>query len=457
MPPPSQAPTIDLAGRLWAGRLYQPARYKILWGGRGGGKSWAIAEALVWLASTQRVRIACTREFQNSIAESAKALLERIIVEYGALPYWKLDRERLTHRLTGSVMFFRGLERNRQSIRGWQDVDIVWIEEAHSMAEESWQILRNTIRAPGSEIWFSFNPENRTDPAWKEVLRRSSRSYIRRVNFNDNPFFPDDLEGERQDCLKYTPELYGHDWLGQPNDAGAGRKVLPFELLKKCEDAWAKYKHLVVGRPQVGLDVADQGIDLNALVARTGPGVTDCDPWHGGTLGKTARRAHAFCKDRDAIYLCYDAGGLGAGIRSHMVDIHEKEGIDYYLVPANFGGKVSAPKTIFSRSTSNEMMFARRGGQLAWGVRLRAEATASLLEGENVDPEMCLFINPAIRRVDEFLAELSQPEWEEDSSGRVRIVKAKPGEPSPDKYDGTVLAYESDSRSGLRQHHYGPM
>ena len=452
-----EIPIVDFTGRLWAGRLYQPSRYKILYGGRGGGKSWSIAEALVWLASATRTRIVCAREFQNSIAESAKALLEQIIVTYGLLPFWRVDREKLTHRITGSIIFFRGLERNRQSIRGWQDINVVWIEEAHAMVKASWEILKNTIRAPGSEIWFSFNPEDRVAPAWQLVLDNPINAFIRRINHDENPYFPAVLEAERAKCLRDEPERYAHIWLGQPDDGGGGRKVLPFVTLQRIVDNWDTLKQYAIGRSQAGLDVADQGIDHNALVDREGPAMMNCERWHGGTLGKTARRAHRFCTDRDAIYLAYDAGGLGAGIRSHLLDIHESQGIDYHIVPTNFGGKVQGKLRLFSRSNTNEQMFARRGGQLAWALRMRAEATMSLLDGEKVDPEMCLAINPEIINREAFLAELAQPEWEEDRSGRVMIVKAKPGEPSPDRYDAAVLSYESDSRNGLTQSHYGPI
>ena len=453
----SQAPTIDFRGRKWAGRLYRHCRYKILYGGRGGGKTLAIAEALIWLASVNRVRIISCRAFKNATNESCAVALKEMVERLGVWGYWNIGREQMTHLVTGSVILFRGLERNKQSIRGWQNVHVVWIEEAHDMDEESWTILRNTVRAENSEIWLSFNPHERTAAAWKLVLQNPPNAYIRRVNYDENPYFPPVLDGERSTCLRDKPESYGHLWLGQPDDGGGGRKVLPYATLKRCLDGWDKLKQYVVGRSQVGLDVADQGIDHNALVDREGPAMMSVDRWHGGTLGKTARRAHGFCVDRGSNYLAYDAGGLGAGIRSHMADIHEKEGSDYYLVPTNFGGMVRAKKALFSRSNTNEQMFARRGGQLAWAIRMRAEATLSLLEGENVDPEMCLLINPGIERLDEFMAELSQPEWEEDRSGRIMIVKAKPGEPSPDRYDAAVLSYESDSRNGLRQSHYGPM
>ena len=122
----------------------------------------------------------------------------------------------------------------------------------------------------------------------------------------------------------------------------------------------------------------------------------------------------------------------------------------YSARPVNFGGKITGEKTQYSRGASNADFFSRRNAQLAWALRLRAMMTRRLMDGEDVNPEYCLFIDPKISRLEAFLAELGQPEWEEDASGRVKIEKCPEDAPSPDLYDAAILAFAVDSRYGLR-------
>ena len=117
-----------------------------------------------------------------------------------------------------------------QAIRGWEAVDRVWVEEAHTMSASSREILYPTIRKPGSEIWFTFNPMRRTDPVWQDFCAASRRlddAVVIKVNYYDNPWFPDELERARALCLVDEPDRYRHVWLGETDDEGSARQVLP--------------------------------------------------------------------------------------------------------------------------------------------------------------------------------------------------------------------------------------
>lgn len=334
----------------------------------------------------------------------------------------------------------------QEAIRGWEAVDRVWVEEAQRMSERSREILYPTIRKPGSEIWMTFNPRYRHDPVYRDfVARRRDGAWVRRVNFADNPWLPEEAEAERVACLRDEASRYAHIWLGEPDDEGEARKVLPYALARLCVDAWPDRAPL--GPVQAGLDVADTGADRNALVLRRGPCVLSVEQWSAGTLGDTARKAHARCAHETAAVLYYDVGGIGAGIRSHLAEIRTRA---YAARPINFGSAPEGATRSYTRSMTNADFFARRSSQLGWALRLRAQRTQRLMDGEPVDPDSCLFVSPRLPRLDEYLAQLAQPEVDEDASGRMTLDKRPEDAPSPDMYDATALAFAGDSRYGLR-------
>lgn len=203
----------------YARELFLPFRYKVLHGGRGGGKTTTVAKVLLLKAAQARLNIICGREFQNSLDESVKSALEAAIFEMGLDSFYRINANEI-NGVNGSHFGFKGLARNIMSIKGWDDVDIFWGEEANVISDDSLRILTPTIRKPNSELWFTFNRQDRDDPIDKMFLGSvvPARSLIKKVNFNDNPFFPDILEEERQKTLLIEPERYDHIWLGEPDE-----------------------------------------------------------------------------------------------------------------------------------------------------------------------------------------------------------------------------------------------
>ena len=199
--------------------LLAPSRYKGAWGGRGSGKSHFFASLMVeeHLANPG-MRSVCIREVQKSLKESAKRLLESKIEDFGL-------RERdgfrvLTDRIDtpgGGTIIFQGMQdHTAESIKSLEGFNRAWVEEAQTLSATSLRLLRPTIRAPGSELWFSWNPRLKNDPV-DAMLRgpeKPSNSVVIRANWNDNPWLPDELEQERQDCLRATPDQYDHIWDG---------------------------------------------------------------------------------------------------------------------------------------------------------------------------------------------------------------------------------------------------
>ena len=415
--------------------------------------SWSVSGMLILMGTQRPLRIACVREVQSSITESSKRALESWIKRLGLGNFYRVQKYTINGS-NGTYFFFQGLSgATEESIKSWEDIDMVWFEEAQRMSMRSREILYPTIRKPGSELWFTFNPRYRSDPVYQDfVLGGIKDAFVQHVNYDMNPWFPDELEQERQRCLEMEPGRYSHIWLGDLDDAGEERHVLPFGLLEKCVGAHEKVGYKPSGRIHAGLDVADTGVDNNALVLRRGPLIQAVHTWSALTLGETARRAHGICSERGVSRLYYDASGIGGGVRSHLHEIGNKP---YYADPVLFGGAVLGPKREYSYRVHNNDFFARRNAQLGWALRLRAQRTEQLLKGENIDPERCLFIDSGIPGLEMYLSEMTQPLWKENSSGKMEIDKMGRNEKSPDRYDATALAFAWDSRAGLRAHRGG--
>ena len=202
------------------------ARYRVAYGGRGSAKSWAFARMLLLRAYEQRRRILCARELQNSIKDSVHQLL-KVQIELLGLPGFEVGESYIRHA-NGSEFIFKGLRTNASEIKSTEGIDIVWVEEAQKVSSESWEVLIPTIRNPESEIWVTFNPGLKTDPTSQRFIENEPPSAnIARVNYDGNPWFPDELREEMEYLKRIDIENYKHVWLGEYRDPSKGGKVVP--------------------------------------------------------------------------------------------------------------------------------------------------------------------------------------------------------------------------------------
>lgn len=203
--------------------LFQPIRYKVARGGRGSAKSWSFARALLIQGASKTLRILCTREVQKSIRDSVhKLLADQIqILNLGGF-YEVLDTE--IRGKNGTLFIFAGLAQHTvESIKSYEGIDKVWVEEAQVVTKRSWDILIPTIRKDGSEIWVSYNPELETDETHvRFTLSPPDNCVSVLVNYSDNPWFPDVLEKERQRCMIVDPSGYDNIWEGKCKPAVVG-------------------------------------------------------------------------------------------------------------------------------------------------------------------------------------------------------------------------------------------
>ena len=201
----------------WAPVLFdEEPRYIAVHGGRGGGKSRSIATALVLRAARTPLRVLCAREIQKSIKDSVKRLLDDEIARCG-LGVFFTSTETEIRGANGSLFIFAGLRTNVDSIKSLEGIDIAWIEEAQSVSQSSLDVLIPTVRKPGSQLIFSWNPSQSTDPVDAMFCGPEAppRSKVLRVNWDDNPWFPDVLRAELEYDKRRDPDKFRHVWEGE--------------------------------------------------------------------------------------------------------------------------------------------------------------------------------------------------------------------------------------------------
>ena len=194
--------------------LFKPNRYKVLYGGRGGAKSWGIARALLVLGASKPLRILCAREIQSSIKDSVHKLLSDQIEDMGLSSFYTIQQANIVGK-NGTEFLFAGLRSNVTQIKSFEGVDICWVEEAQTVSKASWNILIPTIRKESSEIWVSFNPDLEEDETYQRfVVHAPNGAIVERINWSDNPWFPQVLVDEMESLKARDHQSYLNVWEG---------------------------------------------------------------------------------------------------------------------------------------------------------------------------------------------------------------------------------------------------
>lgn len=216
--------TLELATAEVFEPLLEPSRYKGAHGGRGSGKSHFFAELLIedCLAepgeSGEGMRAVCIREVQKDLAQSSKLLIETKLSAFGLgeADGFKVFRDVIQTPGDG-LMIFKGMnDYTADSVKSLEGFKRAWWEEAQTATQHSLNLLRPTLRASGSQMWFGWNPRRKVDPV-DVMLRGAERptgAVVVQANWRDNPWFTKELEQERLDCLRMNPEQYDHIWEG---------------------------------------------------------------------------------------------------------------------------------------------------------------------------------------------------------------------------------------------------
>lgn len=194
--------------------LFKPSRYKVTYGGRGGSKSWGIARALLIKGAKEPLRILCAREFMTSMRDSVHKLLCDQIESLGLTSFYDITQASIKGK-NGTEFSFVGLKNNVANVKSYEGVDICWVEEAQTVSRLSWNVLIPTIRKEKSEIWVSFNPELETDETYQRFVANPPQdAIVIKINWYDNPWFPETLRQEKDALKERDLEAYNQVWEG---------------------------------------------------------------------------------------------------------------------------------------------------------------------------------------------------------------------------------------------------
>ena len=282
--------------RVFSDLLTKKAWYKLYYGGRAGGKSYAFVDALLIKSTSKKKKlIACVREVQSSIKDSVHKLIADRIDYYGLKEY-RIYEDRIVNINNNSKFIFKGImDYNAQNIKSLEGVDICWCEEAQKISKRAWEILDPTIRKQGAEIWFSLNREEEEDPVWKAVGERCDEDVIvKKVNYYDNPYCPEDMKKLALKLKKENYSEYLHIWEGEPRNEASNNLIARKDVYKASADEAidtaaeevfvSRMVKLLYGKRTLGRDIASAAnlyrTWLNKLTA--GIGVTSKTSGEGG-------------------------------------------------------------------------------------------------------------------------------------------------------------------------------
>jgi len=286
----------------------------LLEGGRGGGKSWAVAKLIVYLCCVKKVRVGCGREVQNTLEDSVYQLLVDVITKHGLLADFNITQGRIKHKYTGSSIRFFGLqEHGSVNTKGLEGLDIFWGEEAQSISANTLEVLLPTIRKEKSRCIFTMNRHIVKDPVYQEMINTPTCLHIK-INFDENEFCPEKLKRKAATCLINNPEDYPHVWQGLPR-LNTVEHLFNFEKLAKL-DKLEPFGELYKKQVCLSVDLAGGGTDLcvTTVLERKSTvhwQLVDQICWSNPDTDESVGKCISLFGDIQPDVFVVDAGGLG--------------------------------------------------------------------------------------------------------------------------------------------------
>lgn len=441
--------------------LQKPKRYKILVGGRGSAKSMTLGDLSLVEAAALGHKFGCFREYQNSIDESVYSLLVAEIDRLEA-PGFDVQARAINHASGGGYRF-AGLARNAESIKSMYGFNRFMVEEAQTISHKSLKLLTPTLRVAGSEIWMAANPLSRADPFSQRFIVPYEKELDRhgiyeddlhtiiRINYDDNPWFPDVLEQERlNDKATLSAAEYEHIWLGRYNDT-VENAIIPVEWFDAAIDAHEKLGFKPLGAKIAAHDPSDLGRDDKGYVLRHGSVVLDVQVKDDGDVNEGMDWALDLALQAGADWFTWDCDGLGVSLRRQVVDALDGKAIDYEMFKGSEG--VEDPDQIYQandergsqRAKTNKETFRNRRAQRYWRLRDRFLTTYEAVErGEYRDPQDMISLSSGIQCLDELRSEVCRIPLKPTGNGLIQIMNKQEMEkleiPSPNMADSLMMS-----------------
>lgn len=379
-------------------------RNRVLYGGRASSKSWEFAGMAQAIGAQYKTRFLCVRRFQNKIKESVYTLIKEQIDNFKTPGYNVMASE--IHHDNGSDFTFYGIERNTDEIKSFEGADILWIEEAHNLTADQWEILEPTIRKANSEVWLSFNPRLVTDFVYQRfVVNPPPSTRVRLINYTENPFLSDTMLNVIKAKREEDYEEYEHIYLGVPrtDDDNAVIKRSWVEAAVNAHLTLEQKGIDLTGGRVVGYDVADSGDDKNATAIFDGAICIGLDEWKAGEDELTKSAMRAWSQVQNGMML-YDAIGVGAHTGSTLAEKGIKNG--YYKFLA--GGAVIKPSAEYAPSITNKDKFENLKAQAWQSVADRFRNTYNAIhKGMVYDASEMISIDGSIKDIERLKTELS--------------------------------------------------
>lgn len=452
--------------------LTTKARFIVVLGGRGSGKSESLARILLMKCQTEGADILCGREHMNSIADSVHKLLSSVIDVTGAKGFKvtdnKIDCE------TGGGFRFRGFSRNPESVKSAQNFSYAFIDEAQVLSDESIKNLLPTIRAEGSQLFFAANPRSAEDPFSKRFITpylshlyqhgyfEDDLHLIILANYNSNPWFPESLEAQRQWDYENLPRaLYSHIWLAEFNDS-VESALIRSEYFDACVDAHLKLGFKPLGARIASTDPSDIGEDSKGFAFRHGSIVLDVQEKTTGDINEGGDWAVDLALKHGVDAFSFDADGMGVGLNRQISKAFDGK----HTIVSMFKGSESPdfPDAIYQPAESSEVqgqktnkeVFRNKRAQYYFELRDRVYRTYRAVEfGEYADPDQMISFSSDIPAIQALRSELCRMPIKPNGNGLCELytkedMKKKFKFKSPNLADSVMMLMRHVKKANIQ-------
>jgi len=352
----------------------KPSRIKVLYGGRGSGKSYSAATHVMMSSREVKLNILCLRQLQNSIKQSIYTLIKDLIYQEGIQHEFQFTIAEIRHLRTGSVFKFMGISRNVDEIKSTENIDICYIEEAHALSKDQWDIISPTIRKEHSEIIILFNPQHRNDFVFQQFIEKPSKnSIVRKINYDENPYLSDTMMSVIQEEKERDIEEYNHIYLGIPRE-GDDRALFAYNDIESAMDGDFTGVD-TSGVCSIAADVARYGRDKSVTSVREGHKVHSLKEYKNyNTMEFATVISNDYSRGiaKDAVFV--DTIGVGAGVFDKLLQMGVRG-----VVEANVSMKAEETKVYQNKRAEmyfNLKKFVEQGGKLPNDKELKEELLA---------------------------------------------------------------------------------
>jgi phage terminase large subunit len=404
-------------------------------------------------SQTEQADILCGREYQNSIDDSVHKLIKSLIPKTGATGFNVTDKK--IDCITGGGFRFKGFARNSEAVKSAQDFKYSWVEEAQSLSQQSIDDLLPTIRAAGSQLLFTANPQSSADPFSKRFIvpylsELQSKGYyeddlhlIIMINWRDNPWHGE-LEAQRLWDYENLPRAkYDHIWESAFNDSVADSLILA-EWFDSCIDAHKKLGFDPVGMRMASHDPSDEGSDTKGFAFRHGSVVLDVQEKIDGDINEGCDWATGLAINHNVDAYTWDCDGMGVGLNRQVTkafDGHQtivsmykgSEGVDF---PENLFQPVDG--SMIQDQKTNKQALKNKRAQYYYELRERILKTHKAVNGQYFNPDDLISFDSRVTMLNKLRSELCRMPIKPNSNGLFELY-TKPEMKSRFKIDSPNL------------------